>query len=149
MDAVRLATPEDAPRFTELEAELRAAVLAQRGGVMALDAVPSPLDRLLSDPEQLVVMGTVDSVVAGYARGHLEGLEAEGRRGVLDACYVEPGARGAGLGRILLDEVAGWFRRQGCLGMDGVALPGDRGSKSFFEAAGFKARLITMHRGFD
>ena len=32
----------------------------------------------------------------------------------------------------------GW-RTQGCGGVDGIALPGDRGAKNFYESAGFKA----------
>ena len=65
---------------------------------------------------------------------------------MLDACYVEPGARGVGLGRLLLDAAVAWLEAQGCPGVDGVALPGDRAAKSFYESAGFKARLLTMHR---
>ncbi|MBV8949825.1 MAG: GNAT family N-acetyltransferase, partial [Actinobacteria bacterium] len=66
--------------------------------------------------------------------------------GALDACYVEPEARGVGVGRALLDDLVRWFESTGCRGVDAAALPGDRDTKNFFEAAGFKARLITMHR---
>jgi GNAT superfamily N-acetyltransferase len=68
---------------------------------------------------------------------------------MLDACYVEPGARGVGLGRLLLDTTASWLAARGCRGVDGVALPGDREAKNFYESAGFKARLLTMHRELD
>jgi hypothetical protein len=30
-----------------------------------------------------------------------------------------------------------------------MALPGDREAKNFFEASGFKARLLTMHHTFE
>jgi hypothetical protein len=33
--------------------------------------------------------------------------------------------------------------------VDGIALPGDRQAKNFYESAGFKARMLTMHRRID
>jgi GNAT superfamily N-acetyltransferase len=68
---------------------------------------------------------------------------------VVDACYVEPGARVVGLGRMLMDQVLAWCTDHQCRGIDGFAFPGDRGAKSFFESAGFKARLLVMHRDLD
>ncbi len=59
---------------------------------------------------------------------------------------MEPGARGVGVGRALLDDLVAWFSASGCRGADASALPGDRATKNFYEAAGFKARLITVHR---
>jgi len=49
----------------------------------------------------------------------------------------------------LASTALGWLRDEGCAGVDGVALPGDRAAKQFFESAGLKARLLTMHRAFD
>jgi len=108
--------------------------------------VSRPLPDLIADARCLVVMGTLDGVVTGMAVCHHEERGIHGRQGRLDACYVEPGARGVGLGRLLLDTALAWLESEGCAGADGVALPGDRTAKSFFEAAGFKARMITMHR---
>ena len=96
-----------------------------------------------------MLVGTLDEVVTGFGLCHVEDLGPPGRRGVLDACYVEVGARGVGLGRLLLDALVSWLEEQGCGGVDGIALPGDRGAKNFYEAAGFKARLLTMHRRID
>jgi GNAT superfamily N-acetyltransferase len=146
MEAVREAVPGDAQRFAELRDEFRTTVTGHRGGPLAVDPGPDPLAVLLEDPAHLVLMATLDSVVTGFAHGHVLDLEGHGRRGVLDACFVEPEARGVGLGRLLLDEVMTWLGGQGCPGVDGVALPGDRTAKNFYEAAGFKARLLTMYR---
>lgn len=34
----------------------------------------------------------------------------------------------------------------GAIGVDSLALPGDRGTKNFFESFGLKARAIVVHR---
>jgi len=154
MEAVRAATGVDAPRLLEMAHDLVEAVTAQRGGSLLIDPDqrrPSPgrLDDLLADESALVVVGTLDGVTTGFGVCHVEEAGADGARGVLDACYVEPGARGVGLGRLLLDTTASWLAARGCRGVDGVALPGDREAKNFFESAGFKARLLTMYRELD
>ena len=101
-----------------------------------------PLEPL--DGRRLVV-GTIDGVVVGMASARHQRTRA-GRRGVVDCCYVEPGARRVGVGEALLADVVGWLGRTGCDAVDTVALPGRRDGKSLFEANGFKARLIVMHR---
>jgi GNAT superfamily N-acetyltransferase len=129
-------------------------VSLQRGGSLLIDpegewsgpALAGALTGLLEDHRHLVLVGTLDGVVTGVAVSHHDDRGGHGRLGTLDACYVEPGARGQGLGRLLLDAALAWLTGQGCHGVDGVALPGDRAGKNFYEGAGFKARMLTMHR---
>jgi GNAT superfamily N-acetyltransferase len=161
VEAVREATSGDAGRLVELTGELVGAVTSQRGGSFLVDpvirtgdggtgeddgALDDQLRTWMEDPATVVLVGTVDEAVVGFALGRIEERGGHGRQGLLDACYVEPMARGVGVGRLLLDTVLAWLEGQGCLGVDGTALPGDRGAKNFFEAAGFKARMLTMHR---
>jgi GNAT superfamily N-acetyltransferase len=93
-------------------------------------------------------VGTLDDWVAGAALCRVV-ADGAARRGVLDLCFVEEGAREVGLGHLLLEATLDWFRAQGCTGVDGTAHPGDRTAKNFFESAGFKARLLVMHRPLD
>jgi GNAT superfamily N-acetyltransferase len=160
-EAVRTATAEDTPRLCDLAEELRAGIISQRGGSLLTGPGPGRhdgggvagwVDEHLGDQATLVLVGTLDDVVIGFAVCHLEAGSGEGvrsRRGALDACFVEPGARGVGVGRLLLDRAVSWIREHGAGGMDGIALPGDRAAKNFYESAGFKARMLTMHREIE
>jgi len=158
MESVRVAVADDADRFEELADELIGWIASQRGGSLLLGQEGRrPWDRLgagsfaalLADSDRLVVMGTLDGVVTATATGHVVTLEGGDRLGVVDGCYVEEGARGVGLGQLLTETVVAWLDGQGCLGVDALALPGDRTAKQLLETTGFKARLLTMHRSFD
>lgn len=63
--------------------------------------------------------------------------------------YVAVGFRGVGVGESLLEALEHWARDVGAHELDVVALPGSRETKALLEAAGYRARAIVMHRGFD
>ncbi len=158
VEAVRAAAGGDGARVVELCQELVRNIISQRGGSLLVDGDrleartgggPLLLDELLDDGGSRVVVGTLDEAVIGFGMCHVVDHGDQGRRGVLDVCYVEPEARGVGVGRLLLESLVSWLEARGCEGVDGVALPGDRGAKNFYESAGFKARMITMYRRMD
>jgi GNAT superfamily N-acetyltransferase len=108
--------------------------------------VEQTLARTLDDPGWTVWVGTVDDQIVGYATGRTETLPGGTDLGVVEELFVEPGARGVGVGEALMGALLAWFVDRGCAGVDTVALPGDRLTKNFFESNGFKARLLVMHR---
>ena len=150
-----MAARDDADRCSELCRQALDALQHVRGGplfsrretglVAKALLRPGGLDRLMADGRRRVLVGTVDDAVVGLAVGHLDAV-GETSLGIIDACYVEPEARGVGVGRVLVDNLTAWFTSSGCRGVDVTALPGDRETKNFLEGAGFKARLLTMHR---
>lgn len=155
MEGTRPAQREDAERCGELcrQALLRleqvrggALFVRRETGLLAKALLrPGGLDRLLSDPRRRVLVGTVDDAVVGMAIGRIDEV-GEASLGIIDACFVEPAARGVGVGGALLEALVTWFTASGCRGVDVSALPGDRDTKNLLEASGFKARLITLHR---
>jgi len=157
MEQVRQASSDDLDRIGELVADfvvdrarLRGAGLTRtvdEGGVVP-DPTGTSLAHYVTHPNQLALVGTLDDWVAAVALCRVDDGGGE-RRGVLDVCFVDPGAREVGLGHLLLERSLEWFGVQRCCGVDGTAFPGDRMAKSFFESAGFKARLLVMHMPID
>lgn len=100
----------------------------------------------LDDPDQLVLVGCLDAVPAGYGVVRRETLDDGAGLAVVDDVYVDPAARGVGLGEALMDAMVDWARQHGCVGIDALALPGNRATKNFFETFGLTARAIVVHR---
>ena len=151
-EAARLATAADLPRLAELAAAAVAEQVEGRGGSVwsvrearAVPAEPS-LAEDVADPDRLVLAGTIDDVVVGYAVVRTETLRDGRLLGVLTDVYVEPEARAVGVGERLVDEVLAWCAGRRCSGVDALALPGNRETKNFFETFGFTARALVVHR---
>ena len=152
MEAARPATPEDVPRITELARMAIDELRTQRGGLLwsSREARAEPFDEsltaALADDVHLVLAGTVDDAVIGYAVAHLEHLRDDRPLAVIDDLYVEPEGRGVGVGEALMEVLVAWAREQRATGIDGFTLPGNRATKNFFEAHGMTARAILVHR---
>ena len=131
----------------ELQSQRGGSLFARRESGLVAKALlrPGGLDGLLASSRRRVLVGTIDGAVVGVAVAHLDDV-GEASLGVVDGCYVEPAGRGVGVGRALIEALLGWFSSASCRGVDVATLPGDRRTKNFLEAAGFKGRLITMHK---
>jgi GNAT superfamily N-acetyltransferase len=131
----------------ELEPTKGGAVWARREG----PALPpdDDLAAALADPETLLAVGTIDDTVVGYVLVRVEHLRDGGRLAVLDAVYVLEGARGVGVGEQMITRVLEWASEQRCIGVDSLALPGNRATKNFFETHGLVARAIVVHRSLE
>ena len=150
VEAARPATSGDLARVAELSRQARDEVASERGGTMFLarearDEAGDDLARALEDGSSCVLVGTFDEVVVGFASARIEQLRDGTTLGVIGDLYVEPDARGVGVGEALMDALLVWASERGCQGVDATALPGDRATKNFFEGSGFTARLLVMH----
>ena len=125
--------------------------LEQRDGEMwaTVNAVPVTEERVRHRAEHgLVLVGTVLGVPVGVVVARHE-VVSDKRLALIEVLYTEPEARGVGVGRRLIQAVELWARATGCIGIESMALPGDRDTKNFFEAAGLIARAIVVHRSFE
>ena len=94
----------------------------------------------------LVLVGLIDGTVVGYSVTRIENLHDRSQVAVIDDIYVHPEARAVSVGEAMVERVVAWATQQGCVGIDSLALPGDRNTKNFFETFGFRARAIVVHR---
>jgi GNAT superfamily N-acetyltransferase len=171
-ESVRPAGPDDLARCAELVSAARREVTRSRGGDLlavlgaghaAITGAPMPgsptsghgldpgalVDSWASEgPSRVLLVGTFAATTVGLATGHIAGESPTGehRLGRVDCCYVEPDARQVGVGTALVEELLSWFATRGCTDLDALALPGDRHTKQLYETAGFKARLLILHR---
>ena len=131
----------------ELEPRRGGHIWARREG-RQLPAGPALADEL-DDESHLVVVGTIDGVVVGFAVVDRQPLHDRRELAVLTDVFVLPGARGVGVGEAMLEICLDWAQATGCVGLDSLALPGDRETKNFFESFGLVARAITVHRSLE
>ena len=159
-EGCRAAVEADLPRMAELAEQAVAELRQGRGGEVWARTLgrrppfePILAEQLGREADHRVVVGTLDDVVVGYGVAHVEptpppevGRAATELLGTVTDLYVEPGARGLGIGEGMMQHLVDWCAAQGCYGVDSLALPGDRATKNFFESFGLVARAILVHR---
>ena len=149
---VRAAVGEDLDELVRLDRLARDHLRPLRGGEMYLlhTARPDPpeasLRADLADVDRVVLMGCLGEVPVGYAVAAVRALADGTCAAEVQEVFVEPEARGVGVGNLLMQRLVGWATDRGCIGIDARALPGDRATKNFFESFGLVARAITVHR---
>jgi len=123
-----------------------------RGGAIwsRWEGRPDPIDASIrataDDPRSQLIVGTIDETVIGYAAVDDVTLHDDSHVGNLTDLYVLPEARGVGVGEAMMEQAISWCRARGCIGIDSIALPGDRATKNFFESFGLVARALRVHR---
>ena len=152
MERARPATAADLSHVVELARSLRGELRPMRGGELwyQRESRPEPLDTaygaLLDQPDTLLAVGCLDDVVLGFGVVTVETLRSGDRLGVVTDLFVEPDARSVGIGELIVERLIEFCAARGCVGVDAVALPGNRAAKNFFETNGFTARALVMHR---
>jgi GNAT superfamily N-acetyltransferase len=155
VESARAASADDVLAIAALAEAAIDELQPTRGGAIwarhaARDRPVEPsLRETLDDPDAMLIAGTIDGAVVGYAAVRLDPFRDGGVLAVLDDLYVDPDARGVGVGEAMMNEVLDWARARGCVGVDSVALPGNRATKNFFESFGLVARAIVVHRSLS
>jgi len=98
--------------------------------------------------DDLAFVARIDGVVVGFCSLTLEtgGFERDVDRGVVENLYVDPSARGHGLGGALLDAGE---RRLVERGADTIAVEtmvADESIRAFYEERGYRAHRLTLER---
>ena len=148
----RPAVTTDYQRLAELWGAARAELRGLRGGSVLIGlseratAGDASFAEYVQGQGHHVVVGALSGAVVGYGTCRTRPQSEGGPIGSIEELYVAMAARHQGVGRAMAKALVNWCVGQGCTGVDALALPGNRAAKSFFEAEGFTARLIVMHR---
>jgi GNAT superfamily N-acetyltransferase len=146
---VRPAAPGDEALLGELRGRAFADLGAARGWAMYVHRHAAEWPVLQDDwstSTRRVWLGGLEGEEVGYLLGAVVPLTSDTTLGVIEGIYVERGARGCGIGELMMSVATDWFRAHHCVGVEATALPGERDTKNFFEEHGLKARLITVYR---
>lgn len=150
-EQARLATGDDLDRLVVMATDAVNEQRDARGGAVwaRTQARRNPRQTLagaLDDPNQTVYVGELDGAVVGYGVMRVDTLDDGGKLAVVDDLYVEAPGRGVGLGEAIMEALVTEAEKRGCIGIDALALPGNRATKNFFETFGLTARAITVHK---
>ena len=122
-----------------LEADFAANPKAQRRGLSLM---------LRPDPARVVLVAEEHGEAVGMATAQMVISTAEGAPSALvEDVVVRPGCRGRGLGRALLDGIAGWAARRGAPRMHLLCDRDNAPALDFYAACGWSpTRLVCIRR---
>lgn len=150
---VRDATASDVPTLTELYGRLEEEMAALRPAWPLVDGLPHPVSEAIgeriADADWHTYVGDLEGVPVGFLFGRDEETLPQGkgqRIGSVRLLYTDGEAREVGVGEAMMERFLDEARRRGIGLFDAHVSPGHRLAKNFFEAHGFKARSIVMHR---
>jgi ribosomal protein S18 acetylase RimI-like enzyme len=149
---VRIATLADVDDVVDLYHRLAQEQSALRPLWEYADGIDEPVEEsvrasIVGD-DRILYVAQESGAVVGFLEAVVEGLLQQGggeKVGVIRLIYTLDGVRGVGVGDTMLERALADFRAQGIKLFDARVSPGHRNAKNFFEAHGFKARLIVMH----
>lgn len=148
----RPATAADLADLADLAQRAIAELTPHRGGELwrreAGRAVPveESLTADLADRDVAIVAGCIDDVVVGYGVVRIVTLRDGSLLARVTDLFTQAEARAVGVGEAMMNDLVAEAERRACIGVDSMALPGDRETKNFFESFGLVARAITVHR---
>lgn len=155
---VRRATPADMPQVGRLGALLIKVhydfdpqrFLAAKPETSA--GYASFLSAQLEDPDKVVLVADDNGDVIGYAYAAIEGYDymaLRGPAGVLHDIIVDPGHRGRGVGRLLLDTTLEFFRSRGVPRVVLSTAERNEAAQRLFASMGFRQTMIEMTLELD
>ena len=155
---VRPATAADLPRLGRLGALLVEAHYNLDAQRFLATRPRTPADYAaflapqLEKPDVAVLVADESGDVIGYAYAAIEGYDymaLRGPAGVVHDVLVEPGYRGRGVGRSLLDAALAFLKARGAPRVVLTTAEGNEAAQRLFARAGFRRTMIEMTRELE
>jgi GNAT superfamily N-acetyltransferase len=137
--SVRRAAPGDAERLAALSTAL--------GYPMTSDEAVRRLGEITDHPDHGLLVAEVDGRVEGWIQVSLPRIFEAPLQAEIAGLIVDEGARGAGIGRLLLAAAEGWARGQGCRAIRVRSNVVRERAHAFYQREGFV--LIKTQRVFE
>ncbi len=156
--SIRRATSADLPRIGELGAILVEThhEFDARRFLAASNRTPADyatfLGSQLEDPDVVILVADHNGDMIGYAYAALEGydyMSLRGPAGVLHDIVVDPGHRGRGVGRRLLDATLAHLKSRGAPRVVLSTAERNEAAQRLFASAGFRRTMVEMTRELD
>lgn len=145
---VRRASETDLPAWANMLASLhqQPSPTVLLGELRELVALTEPYVGFLAFDAEDRAIGVLDARVRNYAEG-----SPELRGAYIEDLWVEPRARGQGVGRALLAAVETWARAEGIRWLGSDTAPNNTSSIGWHRAAGFVEieRLVVFGKSLD
>lgn len=106
----------------------------------------------IEDPDVILLVAENEGRVIGYAFGAIEGydyLSLRGPAGVVHDLIVEPGYRGRGVGRLLLNAMLSDLQSRPVPRVVLSTAKRNTSAQRLFERMGFRPTMIEMTRDFE
>jgi ribosomal protein S18 acetylase RimI-like enzyme len=106
----------------------------------------------LEDPDAAILVAETHGDVIGYAYAAVQGYDytsLRGPAGVLHDLIVEPGHRGRGVGRLLLNAVLTYLTMRGAPRVVLSAAEGNQAAQRLFASMGFRRTMVEMTRELE
>lgn len=144
---LREATPADLETLLALEQEVVSAERPFNRAIRDSGARYYDLDKLISDPGTLLLVGEVDGqvIATGYAqlRASEPAFKHE-RHAYLGFMYVAERFRGRGINRAVIEALVDWSRRQGVLDVYLDVYVDNAPAIRAYEKFGFEGSMLEM-----
>ncbi len=127
-------------------------VIRRASGYQNFDAVlQEDLRHLLRDRASLVFIARVDRHPVGYVSGKVRSEPGRllHRRGFMEDWWVEPEHRGAGIGRMLFEQLRVEFERAGCQVFESSTWASNEGARRAHEKLGFVEAQVSYRLILD
>ena len=149
---LRLAQPDDLPILLEFEQGVIEEERPCNDSIKKTHVTYYDLNEVLADPNSILQLVEHDGRVVGCGYAQLRPSESafvHDRHAYLGFMYVEPGVRGQGINKMIIESLISWSNDRGVYDFYLQVYVGNQAAIRAYEKVGFTEELIEMKLGIS